>query len=216
MLKHTVLRNRVTSYFSTKLAATFAKNPEPNKTCTPLCATASSLLYISPSLASFISSYGGFTFLSPLLNMGSSHSVQVENFRTSVTALMQGIRDGAHDVRPIDEWACYNENGTLNDDNFEEYLDQEEDEATAKRKFMYLLMDMIESAASSLSIEHKLSLDTIGGPPLKRSRHAQKFKDPMTGVISPMTPQRSLRWMMYIQNPRVDDVQWNRVFRKRF
>ena len=80
---------------------------------------------------------------------------------------MQSICDGAHDVRPIDEWACYNENGTLNDDNSQEYLDQEEDEATAKWKFMYLLVDMIDFA-SSLSIEHELPVDTIGGPPLKR------------------------------------------------
>ena len=58
--------------------------------------------------------------------MGSSHSLPVENFRTGVTALMQSIRDGVHDVRPIDEWACSNENGTFNDDNFKEYLDQED------------------------------------------------------------------------------------------
>ncbi|KAI2488828.1 Plant transposon protein [Fragilaria crotonensis] len=127
---------------------------------------------------------------------------------------MQSIRDGVHDVRPIDEWACYNENGTFNDDNFQEYLDQEDDEAAAKKKFMNLLMDMIESASSS--IEHELPADTIEGPPMKRSRHVRTFKDPTTGVISPMTPHRSLWWMMYIQDPKVDDVQWNRLFRKRF
>jgi hypothetical protein len=77
-------------------------------------------------------------------------------------------------------------------------------------------MDVIDESASFLSIKHELPVDTIGGRQLKRSRHVRTLKDPTNGVISPMTSQCSLWWMLYIQDPRVADVQWNRVFRKRF
>ncbi len=107
------------------------------------------LLSLSPSLASFISTHGVSQLFCPLLSLGCSRRLLPE-----------------HDARPIDEWACYNENGAFNDDNSQEYHDQEEEEAAAKRKFIYLpLMDMTEMAPSS--IEYELPVDTIGGPPLK-------------------------------------------------
>jgi hypothetical protein len=148
-----------------------------------------------------------------LQNMGSSPSLLLDNFRTSVSALMQSIlHDGVHDVRPIDECACYNDNGTFNDDNFQDYLHREEEEGAIKRKFMFLLMDMIEAA--SLSVADMP--DTNTGPPSKRSRRVQTFVDPTTGVVCPMTPHQSLWWMMYVQDPKVDDAHWNRLFRTRF
>ena len=91
---------------------------------------------------------------------------------------MQSICDGVHHICPTDEWACYDKIGTFNDVNFQEYLDQAGYEAAAKRKFVSLLINVIES--ESLSIEHELPEDTIGGPPMKRSQHVWTLNDPTT------------------------------------
>ncbi|KAI2507317.1 Plant transposon protein [Fragilaria crotonensis] len=53
-------------------------------------------------------------------------------------------------------------------------------------------------------------------PKKTRVRQIKTFTDPTSGVVVPMTARHSLWWILYIQDPKVDCPQWNKVFRKQF
>lgn len=118
----------------------------------------------------------------------------------------------ADDERPVaDESACYNNDGAFNDERFQEYLDRQRDEDLAKIKVRILLMQMLEEAngLTDESLESKL--------PLKRRRRIKTFFiDPNTSLARPITPTLSHWWILCLEDPKVDDTQWNKQFWNRF
>jgi hypothetical protein len=111
-------------------------------------------------------------------------------------------KNDANDVRPIDESVCYNNDGTMDAELYNDYLEREEDDYRARRNTILsmLLLDKISSKrrkrARALQRQKPL-------PPLKRSRIKQQkfFTDPSTGVVRAVTPRVSLWWILYIQDP---------------
>jgi hypothetical protein len=53
-------------------------------------------------------------------------------------------------------------------------------------------------------------------PPSKRSRRVKTFIDPITHLARPITPRLSHWWILYIEDPKVNDPHWNKQFRNRF
>ena len=123
---------------------------------------------------------------------------------------------GHDDIRPIDECACYNEDGSFNVTQFEAYLDRENEERSAKMKVVFLMMQVITEANARAAIEIRDELQLE--PPRKKTRVRQTktMFEPSSGVDVPMTPRHSLWWLLYIHKPNVECPQWNKVFRKRF
>ena len=123
---------------------------------------------------------------------------------------------GRGDIRPIDECACYNEDGSFNASQFEAFLDRESDESSARMRVLFLLLQLLTEARAKAALD--LRAEAEAEPPHKKTRVRQvkTFSDPSTGVAVPMTARHSLWWILYIQQPKVDCPQWNKVFRKRF
>ena len=127
-------------------------------------------------------------------------------------------KNDANDVRPIDESACYNDDGTMDVELYNDYLERDEDEYRARRNTILsmLLFDKISSKRRkrARALERREKPD----PPSKQSRIKQQkfFTDPLTGGVRAVTPRVSLWWILYIQDPQPDNSQWSKTFRKRF
>ena len=69
--------------------------------------------------------------------------------------------DGYEDILPIDECACYNEDGSFNASQFEAYLDRESDESPARMRVLFLFLELLTEsrakAALNLRAEAELS-----------------------------------------------------------
>ncbi len=89
---------------------------------------------------------------------------------------------GHDDIRPIDECACYNEDGSFIDTQFEAYLYRESDERSAKMKVVFLMMQVITEAKDRTAIEIRDELQLE--PPRKKTRvHQTKTMfEPSSGV----------------------------------
>jgi len=125
---------------------------------------------------------------------------------------------GRGDIRPIDECACYNEDGSFNASQFEAFLDRESDESSARMRVLFLLLQLLTEARAKAALDLRAEAEAEAEPPHKKTRVRQvkTFSDPSTGVAVPLTARHSLWWILYIQQPKVDCPQWNKVFRKRF
>jgi hypothetical protein len=126
---------------------------------------------------------------------------------------------GRGDIRPIDECACYNEDGSFNASQFEAFLDRESDESSARMRVLFLLLQLLTEARAKAALDLRAAeAEAEAEPPHKKTRVRQvkTFSDPSTGVAVPLTARHSLWWILYIQQPKVDCPQWNKVFRKRF
>ena len=99
----------------------------------------------------------------------------------------------------------------FNDERFQGYLDRQKDEDLAKMKVKLLLMQMLEEASGSLSDEALQSKR-----PLKRCRRIKTFIDPTSSLAHPIRPRLSHWWILYLEDPKVDDTKWNKQFRNRF
>ena len=68
---------------------------------------------------------------------------------------------GRGDIRPINECACYNEDGSFNASQFEAYLDRESDESPARMRVLFLFLELLTEsrakAALNLRAEAELS-----------------------------------------------------------
>ena len=123
----------------------------------------------------------------------------------------------ANDICPIDESACYNDDGTMDPELYNDYLEREEDEDHARRTTILLMLQL--DKISSIRRKRAQALHRQKpDPPLKRSRIKQQkfFTDPSTGVVCTVTPRVSLWWILYMQDPQPDSSQWSKTFRKRF
>lgn len=126
-------------------------------------------------------------------------------------------KNDANDIRPIDESACYNDDGTMDVELYHDYLEREENEYHARRNTILsmLLWDKISSKRRKRA---RALQRQKPDRPLKRSRIKQQkfFTDPSTGIVRAVTPRVSLWWILYIQDPQPDNSQWSKTFRKRF
>ena len=131
-------------------------------------------------------------------------------FRLLQSVLTSVNDEFAEDEHPVDESACYDDDVAFNDERFQEYLDRQSDEDLAKIKARILLMQMLEEAngLTDESLESKRLL--------KRRRRIKTFIDPNTSLARPITPTLSHWWILYLEDPKVDDTQWNKQFRNRF
>jgi hypothetical protein len=129
-----------------------------------------------------------------------------------------GRKHNANDVRPIDESACYKDDGIMEDELYNDYLEREEDEDHARRTTMSLMLQLHKISSRSRKRVQACIQRQKRDPPLKRSRIKQQkfFTDPTTGVVRTVTPRVSLWWILYIQDPQPDNSQWSKTFRKRF
>ena len=56
--------------------------------------------------------------------------------------VLDGVCGCGDDIRPIDECACYNEDGSFNASQFEAYLDRESDESPARMRVLFLFLEL--------------------------------------------------------------------------
>ena len=147
-----------------------------------------------------------------------------ESLKKMITAVNQVILKtsrvlGPSDPRPIDESDCYNEEGSFNLNQYEEYIEREEEETVFKRNvcFLMLLVQLFEYCRrrrKAKAVRRRMLIK----PPVKRARirHPKFFTDPTTGVLRSVTPRVSLWWILYIQDPKPENAQWSKTFRRRF
>ena len=98
-----------------------------------------------------------------------------ESLKKMITAVNQVIFKtsrvlGPSDPRPIDESDCYNEEGSFNLNQYEEYIEREEEEAVFKRnvRFLMLLVQLFEY--SRRRRKAKAVRRRMLKPPVKRAR----------------------------------------------
>jgi hypothetical protein len=147
-----------------------------------------------------------------------------ESLKKMITAVNQVIFKtsrvlGPSDPRPIDESDCYNEEGSFNLNQYEEYIEREEEETVFKRNvcFLMLLVQLFEYCRrrrKAKAVRRRMLIK----PPVKRARirHPKFFTDPTTGILRSVTPRVSLWWILYIQDPKPENAQWSKTFRRRF
>jgi hypothetical protein len=123
----------------------------------------------------------------------------------------------ADDPRPIDKSVCYDDDGAFNDEKFQDFLDRQRGADLANMKVRFLLMQMLQEA-SLLRVAAAAQDKAIEGErPLKRCRRVKTFIDPTTSLARPITPRLTSHWwILYIEDPKVDDAQRNKQFRNRF
>ena len=123
-----------------------------------------------------------------------------------------------NDVRPIDESACYNDDGTMDLELYNDYLEREEDEDQARRTTILAMLHLHKTSSRRRKRAQALRRQKPDPPLKRRSRiKQQKFlTDPSTGAVRTVTPRVSLWWILYIQDPQPDNSQWSKTFRKRF
>lgn len=185
----------------------------------PSRSRATDLACILPPIALAQVAFGDFSFH---LHIKMSRRF-TESLKKMITAVNQVIFKtssvlGSSDPRPIDESDCYNVEGSFNLNQYEEYIEREEEEAVFKRnvRFLTLMVQLFEY--SRRRRKAKASRRHILKPPVKRARirHPKFFTDPATGVLRSVTPRVSLWWILYIQDPKPENAQWSKTFRRRF
>jgi hypothetical protein len=119
--------------------------------------------------------------------------------------------ESADDPRPIDESASFDDDGAFNDEKFQDFLDRQRGADLANMKVRFLLVQMLEEA-SLLRVAAAAQDKAIEGErPLKRCRRGVKtFIDPTTSFAHPITSRLSHWWILHIEDPKVDDAQWNK------
>ncbi|KAI2511438.1 Plant transposon protein [Fragilaria crotonensis] len=142
----------------------------------------------------------------------------------SLTLLDQTIRniisskasgDNVSDADDID--LCYRDDGTLDIDRLEEFIERENDEDKARRQFLVAAMCFCTS--NKVETRRALRKDITGIPRRARKsrmRRPKYFIDPSSGVLRKLTPRISLWWVLYIQNPEPNCTRWSKTFRTRF
>ena len=142
----------------------------------------------------------------------------------SLTLLDQTIRniisskasgDNVSDADDID--SCYRDDGTLDIDHLEEFIERENDEDKARRQFLVAAMCFCTS--NKVETRRALRKDITGIPrraKKSRMRRPKYFIDPSSGVLRKLTPRISLWWVLYIQNPDPNCTRWSKTFRTRF
>jgi hypothetical protein len=115
---------------------------------------------------------------------------------------------GHGDIRPIDECACYNEDGSYNASKFEAFLDRESNDSYARMRVLLLLLELLTEAKAKAALD--LRVEAEAEPPQK-TRVRQVIH-----VLECLVARHSLWWILYIQQPEIDCPQWNTVFRKQF
>jgi hypothetical protein len=129
---------------------------------------------------------------------------------------------GQDEKRPIDEAECYMDDGTLDLNMLDTFIEREDEEKSVKRDVLalttYLLCKMREkedeeartATSKGCSQNKKLKRTTT------RLRNVKVFQDPTTGELRQMTPTLSLWWVLYIQEPKPECSQWSKTFKNRF
>jgi hypothetical protein len=145
--------------------------------------------------------------------MGLTQSAEDEEI---IFQVLDSVFGRDNDVRPIDECACYNEDGSFNIREFEAYLDRESDESSAKMRVVFLMLQVFTEARAKAAMDPRAAAEEEPLPKKTRVRQVKTFTDPSSGNVVSMTARHSLWWILYVQQPKVDCPQWNKVFRKRF
>ena len=96
---------------------------------------------------------------------------------------------------------CYRDDGTLDFDRLEKFLERESDKDTAKQQNLFTLMCMCATAHMKTT---RLDLAVMETPRDKKSRKRTPmyFMDPSAGVLRLLTPTLSLWWVLYVHNPQ--------------
>ena len=111
---------------------------------------------------------------------------------------------------------CYRDDGTLDMDRLEKFLERENDEDTAKQEYLFTLMCLCATAQmETTSLLDQAVMETPRATK-SRKRTPKYFMYPSTGVLRRLTPTRSLWWVLYVQNPQPNCTRWSKSFRNRF
>lgn len=128
---------------------------------------------------------------------------------------------GEIDSCPIDEIDCYNDDGTLDIDRYEQFCESQDNEEFARRYLLALSMFVCalgeeDHEEDNIQRGQHERMEQGRRPKRKRTTRNKFFVDPTSGHLRPMTPKLSLWWLIYIQDPKPDCAQWSRTFRNRF
>jgi hypothetical protein len=103
-------------------------------------------------------------------------------------------KHNANDVCPIVESACYNDDGTMDLELYNDYIERDEDEDHARRTTMLSMLQLHKISAERRKRAQACLQRQKPDLPLKRSRIKQQkfFTDPTTGLVCTVTPRVSL------------------------
>ena len=143
----------------------------------------------------------------------SEATMGVEASKLVAIDMLKGLCGGGDKI-PLTEDDCFNENGVIDDEKFEEYLMQEDIADEAKGKLLVALANMVGSS------ERKRKRDTLedlqrrisAGKKKTRVAHPRYYTDPVTGVRRKKTSKMSVWWEDYIQDPQPNNKQWAKEF----
>ena len=101
------------------------------------------------------------------------HHGPYPEFRRDLFKVLDGVYGRDVDIRPIDECACYNEDGSFNASQFEAFLDRESDESPARMRVLFLFLELLTESRAKAA----LNLRAEAEPPHKKhesdkSRHS--------------------------------------------
>ena len=141
----------------------------------------------------------------------------VEASKLLAIDMLDGLHGSGVDV-PLTEDDCFNKNGEIDDEKFEEYLMQEDNEDEVKRKLLLALTNMVGAIGRKRkrdAMEDHIQRHMRTG---KKTRVARSrwYTDPVTRVKRKKTPKMSVWWEDYIQDPQPDNKHWTKEFRRNF
>ncbi|KAI2509843.1 hypothetical protein MHU86_4554 [Fragilaria crotonensis] len=140
----------------------------------------------------------------------------LEASRLLAIDMLKGLCDGGVNV-PLTEDDCFDKNGEIDNEKFEEYLMQEDYEDEEKRKLLLALANMVgESARKRKRGAMADAQRRIRAAKKTRVARSRWYTDPVTRVKRKKTPKMSAWWEDFIQDPRPEDKHWAKEFRQNF
>jgi hypothetical protein len=97
---------------------------------------------------------------------------------------------------------CYRDDGTLDFDRLEKFLERESDKDTAKQQYLFTLMCLCATAQMETTKRVDHAVMETPQDMKSRKRTPKYFMDPSTGVLQRLTPTLSLWWVLYVHNPQ--------------
>ena len=148
------------------------------------------------------------------MGLGQSRDAdQSHSVRTACVIEDLKILFSEDNLRPVDAFECYKDDGTVDTDLMSQYTERCEDEEIASERVLLMLMTgMLEEEEAGMGEEEE-------GPKRKKRRREKNvimYTDPADGVRKPMPPTSSNWWNLYVANPNLGNRRFLKKFRRRF
>ena len=129
--------------------------------------------------------------------------------------LLKGLRCGGG--CSLTENDCFDENGEIDEDRYQEYLMQEDGDEELTRKARIVLA-YVDGQTIKRKREVLLEAEREFNSAKKKTRVARPrcFTDPVTGERRKKTPKMSAWWSDYIEDPQPCNLHWAKEFRQNF